>query len=67
MKFSLATITAFVGAISAANLPDAFTLVAEGGNTLLTDGQNAYIGANTTDHEILIRKHQAFDDLDPTP
>ncbi|KAJ5499514.1 hypothetical protein LT330_000385 [Penicillium expansum] len=54
MKFSLATITAFVGAISAANLPNAFTLVAEGGKTVLTDGQNAYIGANTTDHEILI-------------
>ncbi|KAJ5384268.1 hypothetical protein N7517_002179 [Penicillium concentricum] len=54
MKFSLATITAFVGAISAANLPNAFTLVAEGGKTVLTDGQNTYIGANTTDHEILI-------------
>lgn len=54
MKFSLATITAFAGAISAASLPDAFTLVAEGGRTVLTDGQNAYINANTTDHEILI-------------
>ncbi|KAJ5209225.1 hypothetical protein N7449_003604 [Penicillium cf. viridicatum] len=54
MKFSLATITAFAGAISAASLPDAFTLVAEGGKTVLTDGQNAYINANTTDHEILI-------------
>ncbi|KGO69463.1 hypothetical protein PITC_014180 [Penicillium italicum] len=54
MKFSLATITAFVGAISAASLPNAFTLVAEGGDTVLTDGQYAYIGANTTDHEILI-------------
>ncbi|EKV06748.1 hypothetical protein Pdw03_3737 [Penicillium digitatum] len=54
MKFSLATITAFVGAISAAKLPNAFTLVADGGYTVLTDGQNAYIGANTTDHEILI-------------
>ncbi|OQD71522.1 hypothetical protein PENPOL_c001G03333 [Penicillium polonicum] len=54
MQFSLATIVAFAGAISAANLPNAFTLVAEGGKTVLTDGQNAYIGANTTDHEILI-------------
>ncbi|CAI7649924.1 unnamed protein product [Penicillium discolor] len=54
MKFSLATITAFAGAISAASLPKAFTLVAEGGKTVLTDGQNAYINANTTDHEILI-------------
>ncbi|KAJ5399329.1 hypothetical protein N7465_009818 [Penicillium sp. CMV-2018d] len=54
MQFSLATIVAFAGAVSAANLPNAFTLVAEGGKTVLTDGQNAYIGANTTDHEILI-------------
>lgn len=60
MKFSLATITAFAGAISAASLPSAFTLVAEGGKTVLTDGQNAYINANTTDHEILIRKHTPF-------
>jgi hypothetical protein len=56
MKFSLAAITGFVSAISAASLPNAFTLVAEGGSTLLTDGQNAYIGANTTTHDILIRK-----------
>ncbi|CAI7637048.1 unnamed protein product [Penicillium viridicatum] len=54
MKFSLATIVAFAGAISAASLPNAFTLVAEGGKTVLTDGENAYIGANTTSHEILI-------------
>ncbi|KOS40980.1 hypothetical protein ACN38_g8153 [Penicillium nordicum] len=54
MKFSLAAITAFAGAISAASLPNAFTLVAEGGRTVLTDGQNAYINANTTDQEILI-------------
>lgn len=67
MKFSLATITAFVGAISAANLPNAFTLVAEGGKTVLTDGQNAYIGANTTDHEILIRKYPVVHNLDPPP
>jgi hypothetical protein len=66
MKFSLATISAFVGAISAANLPNAFTLVAEGGNTVLTDGQNAYIGANTTTHEILIRKHPALHVLNST-
>ena len=56
MKFSLAAITGLVSAISAASLPDAFTLVAEGGKTVLTDGQNAYIGANTTTHDILIRK-----------
>jgi len=56
MKFSLAALTGFVGAISAASLPNAFTLVAEGGKTVLTDGQNAFIGANTTTHDILIRK-----------
>ncbi|KAJ5771147.1 uncharacterized protein N7511_003198 [Penicillium nucicola] len=54
MKFSIAAITGFVSAISAATLPSAFTLVAEGGKTVLTDGQNAFVGANTTDHEILI-------------
>ncbi|KAJ5344279.1 hypothetical protein MYU51_003221 [Penicillium brevicompactum] len=54
MKFSLAALTGFVGAISAASLPNAFTLVAEGGKTVLTDGQSAYIGANTTTHDILI-------------
>ena len=56
MKFSLAALTGFIGAISAASLPNAFTLVAEGGKTVLTDGQNLYVGANTTTHEILIRK-----------
>ncbi|KAK1144078.1 hypothetical protein N8T08_005740 [Aspergillus melleus] len=37
-----------------ASLPEAFTLVAEGGLTVLTDGQYAYFGGNTTDKEILI-------------
>ncbi|KAJ5960674.1 uncharacterized protein N7479_007824 [Penicillium vulpinum] len=54
MKFSLAAITTFIGAISATSLPNAFTLVAEGGKTVLTDGQNMYIGRNTTNYEILI-------------
>ncbi|KAJ6022709.1 uncharacterized protein N7446_013060 [Penicillium canescens] len=54
MKFSIAAITGFVSAISAATVPSAFTLVAEGGKTVLTDGQYAFVGANTTDHEILI-------------
>jgi hypothetical protein len=39
MKFSIAAITGFVSAISAATLPSAFTLVAEGGKTVLTDGR----------------------------
>lgn len=39
MKFSLATIAGFVSAISAAGLPGAFTLVADGGKTVLTDGR----------------------------
>lgn len=38
MKFSLATLAAFAGAISAASLPSAFTLVADGGLTVQTDG-----------------------------
>jgi hypothetical protein len=39
MKFSLATIAAFASAVSAATLPSAFTLVADGGYTVLTDGR----------------------------
>jgi hypothetical protein len=39
MKFSIAAITGFVSAISAASLPSAFTLVAEGGKTVLTNGR----------------------------
>lgn len=38
MKFSLATVSAFVTASVAATLPEAFTLVGDGGNTVLTDG-----------------------------
>lgn len=38
MKFSLAAAAAFVSAVTAATLPSAFTLVADGGNTVLTDG-----------------------------
>jgi hypothetical protein len=56
MKFSIAAITGFVSAITAASLPNAFTLVAEGGKTVLTDGQKAYVGEDATAREILIRK-----------
>lgn len=38
MKFSLAAVSSFVAATVAATLPEAFTLVAEGGHTVLTDG-----------------------------
>lgn len=38
MKFSIAAIAGFATAISAASLPKAFTLVADGGSTVLTDG-----------------------------
>ncbi|KAJ5101361.1 hypothetical protein NUU61_003583 [Penicillium alfredii] len=54
MKFSVATIAGFASAISAASLPAAFTLVADGGATVLTDGEHAFIGANATKNEILI-------------
>ena len=39
MKFSLATIAAFASAVTAATLPKSFTLVADGGSTLVTDGR----------------------------
>ncbi|KAL4908829.1 hypothetical protein BDW74DRAFT_73454 [Aspergillus multicolor] len=54
MKFSLATAAAFVSAAAAATLPSAFTLVADGGNTVLTDGEYLYVGGNTTTNEIAI-------------
>lgn len=38
MKFSLAALAGFASAISAASLPSAFTLVADGGLTVQTDG-----------------------------
>ncbi|KAL4864734.1 hypothetical protein BDV12DRAFT_175711 [Aspergillus spectabilis] len=54
MKFSLASVAAFVSAVTAASLPPAFTLVADGGYTVLTDGQYLYVGGNTTTNEIAI-------------
>lgn len=39
MKFSLATIAAFASAVAAATLPSSFTLVADGGSTVVTDGR----------------------------
>lgn len=38
MKLSIAAVSSFVAATLAASLPEAFTLVAEGGKTVLTDG-----------------------------
>ncbi|KAL3440744.1 hypothetical protein BJX65DRAFT_18645 [Aspergillus insuetus] len=54
MKFSLAIIAAFASAVSAATLPSAFTLVADGGYTVLTDGQYLYVNGNATSNEIAI-------------
>lgn len=38
MKLSIAAVTSFIAASVAASLPEAFTLVADGGKTVLTDG-----------------------------
>ncbi|KAF7589818.1 hypothetical protein BBP40_003628 [Aspergillus hancockii] len=56
MKFSLAAAAGLLSAVSAASLPAAFTLVAEGGLTVLTDGQYLTYGHNGTDanHKIAI-------------
>jgi hypothetical protein len=43
MKFSLAAIAGFACAVAAAKLPAAFTLVADGGYTVLTDGGKSLI------------------------
>ncbi|KAE8372211.1 hypothetical protein BDV26DRAFT_274597 [Aspergillus bertholletiae] len=49
MKFSIAAVAGLLSAVSAASLPAAFTLVAEGGLTVLTDGEYLYYGGNGTD------------------
>ncbi|KAL4804406.1 hypothetical protein BDV18DRAFT_143113 [Aspergillus unguis] len=46
MKFSLAAAAAFVSAVTAASLPSSFTLVADGGKTVLTDGEYLYVGGD---------------------
>lgn len=38
MKLSIAAVSSFIAATVAASLPEAFTLVADGGKTVLTDG-----------------------------
>ncbi|KAL1856233.1 hypothetical protein Plec18167_006544 [Paecilomyces lecythidis] len=53
MKLSLA-LAGLISAVSAASLPSAFTLVAEGGYTVLTDGSNAFLGSDSANYEILI-------------
>lgn len=40
MKFSITAIAGLASAAAAASLPAAFTLVADGGRTVLTDGGN---------------------------
>ncbi|KAL2870350.1 uncharacterized protein BJX67DRAFT_280910 [Aspergillus lucknowensis] len=54
MKISLAAVAAFVSAVTAATLPPAFTLVADGGYTVLTDGEYLYINGNATTNEIAL-------------
>ncbi|KKK16919.1 hypothetical protein P175DRAFT_0497291 [Aspergillus ochraceoroseus IBT 24754] len=54
MKFSLATIAAFASAVSAATLPAAFTLVAQSGSTIVTDGEYLYQGPDAAGKEIAI-------------
>ncbi|KAJ5569011.1 hypothetical protein N7450_011497 [Penicillium hetheringtonii] len=49
MKFALAIITAFAGTVAAAGFPLYFTLVGNGGQTVLTDGENLYVGSGTSD------------------
>ncbi|KAE8330528.1 hypothetical protein BDV39DRAFT_201934 [Aspergillus sergii] len=46
MKFTLAAASTFITAALAATLPKSFTLVADGGNTVLTDNTNAIVDAS---------------------
>lgn len=48
MKFSIAAVAAFVSAVVAADLPAAFTLVADGGRTVLTDGRTCITSVSTS-------------------
>ncbi|KAE8370299.1 hypothetical protein BDV27DRAFT_119608 [Aspergillus caelatus] len=67
MKFSVAAFASLLSVVSAAAvpsnntaLPAAFTLVADGGRTALTDGQYVYVGGDATDgKEILILRSAA--------
>lgn len=47
MKLSIAAVSSFVAATVAASLPEAFTLVAEGGKTVLTDGSKLALQVGT--------------------
>ncbi|KNG89904.1 hypothetical protein ANOM_001726 [Aspergillus nomiae NRRL 13137] len=66
MKLSAAAFVSLLSVVSAAavpsnaTLPVAFTLVADGGRTALTDGQYVYVGGDATDgKEILILRSAA--------
>jgi hypothetical protein len=48
MKFTLAAASSFFTAALAASLPQSFTLVADGGNTALTDGSTYPKSQNTS-------------------
>ncbi|KAJ5469319.1 hypothetical protein N7539_008937 [Penicillium diatomitis] len=61
MKFTLAAVAAFASTALAASLPEAFTLVAEGGKTVVTDGQNLFVGTDSTANEVLILRGNAQD------
>ncbi|GAD98325.1 hypothetical protein AOR_1_66064 [Paecilomyces variotii No. 5] len=54
MKFSIAAVASLISAVTAATLPSAFTLVADGGKTVLTDGESLFIGGNASEYEIAI-------------
>ncbi|KAE8338712.1 hypothetical protein BDV24DRAFT_137541 [Aspergillus arachidicola] len=59
MKFTLAAASTFITAALAATLPKSFTLVADGGNTVLTDNTNAIVDASqATTLEILRLKSE---------
>ncbi|KAE8381875.1 hypothetical protein BDV26DRAFT_289076 [Aspergillus bertholletiae] len=66
MRLSIAAFASLLSVVSAAavpsnaTLPAAFTLVADGGRTALTDGRSVYVGGDATDgKEILILRSAA--------
>ncbi|KAE8376045.1 hypothetical protein BDV26DRAFT_266478 [Aspergillus bertholletiae] len=59
MKFTIAAASSFIAAALAATLPEAFTLVADGGNTVLTDNTHAIVDASQANKLKILRLKSA--------
>ncbi|OGM49845.1 hypothetical protein ABOM_001602 [Aspergillus bombycis] len=55
MKLTLAAASTFIATALAATLPKSFTLVADGGNTVLTDNSHAIVDASQANTREILR------------